>query len=81
MLEKFIENYLMKSRISQQVYIDRVLLAGSIKDMCEYKYVIGKLNGLREADDLIRCLYKAMVDRVDFRENKEISIEDESESY
>lgn len=80
MLEKFIENFLMKSRISQQEIGEHVL-AGRCKEYADYKHSIGRLKGFKEADGLVRSLYKAMVDRVDFSHYREISNDSEPESY
>lgn len=80
MLEKFIENFLIKSRVHQQEIGEHVL-AGRCKEHTDYRHAIGRLKGFKEADDLVRSLYKAMVDRVDFSHYREISNGSEPESY
>lgn len=78
MLEKFIENYLVKSKIEQEVY-KKHILPGSLTDL-EYKFTCGKLKGLQQADELVRSLYNAMVNHVRL-DIKERLIEDEPEHY
>lgn len=80
MLEKFIENFLVKSRASQGVYVERIS-SGGFKTLSEYKLVVGKLKGLQESEYLIKELYKSMIEQVDYREYREIQIENEPESY
>lgn len=77
MLEKFIENYLARSNAQKNLYKDR-FYNGNIKDWEDYKHTLGRYFGLEEAEDIVRSLYKAMVEKVDFKERK---IEDEQERY
>jgi hypothetical protein len=81
MLEKFIENYLMKSRIAQQTDVEH-LLAGRCKDYADYKQAIGRIQGFKKAEDLVRSLYSLMIEHVDIK-HKEIQhgTEAEPESY
>jgi hypothetical protein len=79
MLEKFIENLLMKSKIEQEVY-KKHILPGNLSEL-EYKFMCGKLKGLQQADDLVRSLYNAMVNQVRISDIKERLIEDEPERY
>lgn len=69
----------MKSRISQQA-IGENILAGRCKEYADYKHSVGRLKGFKESEDLVRALYKAMVNRVEFGHYKEISNGSESES-
>jgi hypothetical protein len=80
LLEKFIENFLMRSRTAQQQNTEH-LLAGRCKDYAEYKHSIGKLKGFIEADDLVRSLYKDMINHVEIKHYREISRAKEPESY
>jgi hypothetical protein len=61
MIIKFCENLLSKIRERQGVCADR-LLVGSFNDFVEYKNCTGKLQGLKEAEDIVKRIYKDMFD-------------------
>jgi len=68
---KFIENLLLRIRERQKVCSDR-LLSGSCQTFEEYRGSIGKLQGLKEAEEVIRKLYKETYEIVVF-ENQELN--------
>ncbi len=61
MLEKFLENLLIRLRSSQATYSER-LLAGSFKTLEDYRNIAGHYNGLLESELIAKKLYKDMVD-------------------
>lgn len=77
LLEKFLENFLMKSRILQKEWGDHVL-EGRVKGDACIQHSLGKLKGLKEADAMARSLYTSMIDRVVITEK---SHEPEPERY
>lgn len=61
MIIKFCENAFLRIRDKKAVYEQR-LLSGCFESLEEYKGVAGKLQGLSEAEDIVKKLYKDMFD-------------------
>ncbi len=77
MLERFVESFILKSRARQKDLGDKVN-CGGLKDFLEYKAMTGKMNGLKEADDLIRSLYRMTMEGID---NKEYHVDEKEPQY
>jgi hypothetical protein len=58
---RFCENLLVRIRERQGVYADRIL-SGTFDKIEDYKFVVGKWQAMREAEEIICRLYKDMFD-------------------
>lgn len=59
-MEQYIEQLLRDIRERQNIVKD-TLVSGALKDMEQYRLLVGKLQGLEETIILVQELYKKMV--------------------
>ena len=67
MVNRFVENLLNRVRDAQRGY-EASILSGSFKTFDDYKLVCGKLNGIKEIEDLINHLYKQSIETVTLKD-------------
>ena len=60
MLIKFCEKLLAKIRETQVSYAER-LTSGTFKNFEEYRHYVGKLEGMKEAEDIVKTVYDNIV--------------------
>ena len=65
MIDKFYESFLFRLRDRKKVYITRIT-NGSIATMEDYKQVIGRLQGLDEAESTAKELFKDMYGEIPY---------------
>lgn len=61
MIEKFIENALYRIRERQSVCVIP-LINNSVKTIEDYRYINGKKKGLEESEEILKQLYRDLVD-------------------
>lgn len=57
MILKFCDGLLLKIR-ERQVLVAERLTSGNCKDFEEYKLLLGKLQGLRESEDIVKKIFE-----------------------
>lgn len=80
MLERIKSNFLSRINAIQQESAGH-LLAGRCRDYADYKFAIGKLKGLKDAEEAIETLYKEMISHEEVKPRKVISYDREPQSY
>lgn len=57
------------------------VLAGRCRDHAEYRHSLGKLQGMKDCEDLVKDAYKEIIGELNIKEYREITYEKEPESY
>ena len=77
LLERFVENFMLKTK-GRQNDLNFRMKCGGLKDFLEYKLVYGQMKGLEEAREIILSLYKDTMEGI---ENKEYKLEEPEPKY
>jgi len=70
MIQRFIQEFWLRSKEAQDRHDKRLRLPAGVNDFVEYKYVLGLINGLEEADKIIEKLYKGTPEGIE-KDNRE----------